>query len=54
LSKSDPDQEKTIDPDDDTGDPPPILGSWGRLYALVLINLVVIILLLVWLTETAR
>jgi hypothetical protein len=32
-------------------EPPPILGSWGRLYALVIAALVAIIVLLVLLTR---
>jgi len=32
-------------------EPPPVLGRWSRLYALVALELVVTILLLVWLTR---
>jgi hypothetical protein len=32
-------------------EPPPALGSWPRLYAVVLANLVVMIVLLVWFTK---
>jgi hypothetical protein len=32
-------------------EPPPVLGRWGRLYALVALELVVTILLLAWLTR---
>jgi hypothetical protein len=31
-------------------DPPPLLGSWRNLYALVLGNLVLMVLLFAWLT----
>ena len=33
-------------------EPPPILGSWGRLYAAVIANLALIVALLWWLTRT--
>ena len=39
---------------DDRGgpdEPPPILGSWRRLYALVVLELLVIIAALYWLTR---
>ena len=32
-------------------EPPPVLRSWGRLYALVVLELVVVILALYWLTR---
>jgi len=31
-------------------EPPPVLGRWSRLYALVVVELVTIILILLWLT----
>ena len=31
--------------------PPPILGSWGRMYALVLGALCVVVAILAWLTQ---
>jgi hypothetical protein len=31
-------------------EPPPVLGRWSRLYALVVVELVAIILILLWLT----
>lgn len=39
---------RAYQPDDD---PPPILGTWTRVYAAALIFLLVIIGLLYWLTE---
>lgn len=35
-------------------EPPPVLGSWAALYAIVLAALVVTIVLLGWLTRAAR
>ena len=32
-------------------EPPPVLGRWSRLYALVVVELVAIILILFWLTR---
>lgn len=32
-------------------EPPPVLGTWPRLYAAVLVNLAVMIALLVWFTK---
>jgi hypothetical protein len=32
-------------------EPPPVLGSWSRLYALVALELAAVILLLLWLTR---
>lgn len=33
-------------------DPPPFLGTWKRVYAAVLVYLVVLILLFLWFTQT--
>jgi hypothetical protein len=32
-------------------EPPPVLGRWSRLYALIVVELVVTILVLYWLTR---
>jgi hypothetical protein len=37
--------------DDDADEPPPILGRWSRLYALVVLELFAIIAALLWLTR---
>ena len=39
-----------LDPDD----PPPFLGTWGRLYALVLFVLAALIALFTWFTWSFR
>ena len=36
---------------DGEGEPPPILGRWSRLYALVVLELLAIIAALFWLTR---
>ena len=33
-------------------EPPPILGSWVRLYLIVVLELVLVIVLLAWFTRT--
>jgi hypothetical protein len=38
-------------PERGPGEPPPILGRWGRLYALVIVELVLTIALLAWMTR---
>ena len=37
--------------EDAPDEPPPVLGRWSRLYALVALELVVVILVLWWLTR---
>ncbi len=32
-------------------EPPPVLGKWSRLYALVVLELLAVILVLLWLTR---
>lgn len=32
-------------------EPPPVLGRWSRLYALVVLELLVVVLVLLWLTR---
>ena len=41
----------TPDPRHAEDEPPPPLGSWGRLYLVVVIELIAVIALLAWLTR---
>ena len=38
-------------PEPEREEPPPILGRWGRLYALVVFELLLVIAALAWLTR---
>ena len=49
---TDADYGKTRAPGDAGSDePPPVLGRWSRLYALVALELLAVILVLYWLTR---
>jgi len=48
---SDPGRRTPVATDGGPDEPPPVLGTWGRLYALVAIELIVVVLVLLWLTR---
>jgi hypothetical protein len=48
---SEPDARAAHSAGDGADEPPPILGRWGRLYALVVLELLAIIAALLWLTR---